>query len=92
MVEHGKDVAILLDVSITPGAGVTTDHCAHRALGRLIRARLFRPPNGSWARRQAGGRRQPDGATVLVETGSRMDDIIFEEFKGTATWSYWTAS
>jgi len=26
-------------------------------------------------------------ATALIETGSRMDDVIFEEFKGTVTWN-----
>ncbi len=27
-------------------------------------------------------------ATALTETGSKMDDVIFEEFKGTVTWNY----
>ena len=26
-------------------------------------------------------------ATALVETGSKMDDVVFEEFKGTGTWN-----
>jgi transcription termination factor Rho len=27
-------------------------------------------------------------ATALIDTGSRMDDVIFEEFKGPATWRF----
>ena len=62
LIEHGKDVVILLD-SIT----------------RLTRAYNLVIP----ARNIVHGGSLSILATVLIDTGSRMDDVIFEEFKGT---------
>jgi transcription termination factor Rho len=86
LVEHRKDVVILLD-SIT-------------RLARAYNAAM--PPSGKvlsggldsnalqWPKRFFGAARNIEHggsltimATALIETGSRMDDVIFEEFKGT---------
>ena len=86
LVEHGKDVIILLD-SITRLAR------AHNAVakdsGKLMsggfEAKAMEKPKrffGS-ARNCAEGGSLTIVATALVETGSRMDEVIFEEFKGT---------
>ena len=86
MAEHGKDVVILLD-SITrlaraynlvvPGSGRTLS-------GGLDPGALHKPKKFFGAARniEEGGS-VTILATALVETGSRMDDVIFEEFKGT---------
>jgi transcription termination factor Rho len=86
LVEHGKDVVILLD-SITrlaraynlviPSSGKTLS-------GGLDPAALYKPKKffGA-ARKMEEGGSITILATALIETGSRMDDVIFEEFKGT---------
>lgn len=85
-VEHGKDVVILLD-SITRLARAynTTTPSSGRVLsGGLDSNALQRPKRFFGAARniEEGGS-LTILATALVETGSRMDDVIFEEFKGT---------
>ncbi len=86
LVEAGKDVVILLD-SLTRFAR------AHNAVapqsgkilsGGVDAAGLYKPKKffGS-ARKIDGGGSMTIIATALTETGSRMDDVIFEEFKGT---------
>ena len=86
LVEAGKDVVILLD-SLTRFAR------AHNAIapqsgkilsGGVDAAGLHKPKRffGS-ARKIDGGGSLTIIATALTETGSRMDDVIFEEFKGT---------
>lgn len=85
-VEHGKDVVILLD-SITRLARAynTVMPASGRVLtGGLEATSLQRPKRFFGAARniEEGGSLTII-ATALVETGSRMDDIIFEEFKGT---------
>ncbi|NLD11703.1 MAG: transcription termination factor Rho [Clostridiales bacterium] len=84
--EHGKDVVILLD-SITrlaraynlviPASGRTLS-------GGLDPGALYKPKKFFGAARniEEGGS-ITILATALVDTGSRMDDVIFEEFKGT---------
>ncbi|MFH1369650.1 MAG: transcription termination factor Rho [Elusimicrobiota bacterium] len=86
LVEHGKDVIILLD-SITRLARAynTVTPSSGRVLsGGLDSNALQRPKRffGS-ARNVEEGGSLTIIATALVETGSRMDDVIFEEFKGT---------
>ncbi len=85
-VEHGKDVVILLD-SITRLARAynTVTPASGRVLtGGLEATSLQRPKRFFGAARniEEGGSLTII-ATALVETGSRMDEIIFEEFKGT---------
>ncbi len=86
LAEHGKDVVILLD-SITrlaraynmviPSSGKTLS-------GGLDPGALHKPKKFfGTARKLEQGGSVTILATALVETGSRMDDVIFEEFKGT---------
>ena len=84
--EHGKDVVILLD-SITRLArayNLTIPASGRTLSGGLDPAALFKPKNFFGAARnlEEGGSVTILG-TALVETGSRMDDMIYEEFKGT---------
>jgi len=86
LVEHGKDVIILLD-SITRLARAynLVEPSSGRTLsGGLDPAALYKPKKffGA-ARNMEEGGSITILATALVETGSRMDDMIFEEFKGT---------
>jgi len=86
LVEAGKDVVILLD-SITRLArayNTTIPHSGKILSGGVDANALHKP------KRFFGAARNIDGggsltiiATALVETGSRMDEVIFEEFKGT---------
>ena len=86
LVEMGKDVVILLD-SITRLArayNLTVPVTGRTLSGGLDPSALFKPKKFFGAARNI-----EDGgsltiiATALVETGSRMDEVIFEEFKGT---------
>ena len=86
LVEHRKDVVILLD-SITRLARAYNLTCisSGRTLsGGLDPAALHMPKKffGA-ARKMREGGSLTILATALVETGSRMDDVVFEEFKGT---------
>ncbi len=85
-VEHKKDVCILLDslTRLTRAYNTTTPSSGRTLSGGLDPAALHP------AKRFFGAARNiRDGAsltilaTVLVDTGSRMDDMIYEEFKGT---------
>jgi transcription termination factor Rho len=86
LVEHKRDVVILLD-SITRLArayNTVTPHSGRILTGGVDSTAL------QWPRRFfAAARNLEEGgsltiiATALVETGSRMDEVIFEEFKGT---------
>ncbi|MCH8935401.1 MAG: transcription termination factor Rho [Gemmatimonadetes bacterium] len=86
LVEHKRDVVILLD-SITRLArahNVVTPHSGKILSGGVDANALQKP------KRFFGAARNIDGggsltiiATALIETGSRMDEVIFEEFKGT---------
>lgn len=86
LVEHGKDVVILLD-SITRLArayNLTISPTGRTLSGGLDPGALYGPKKIFGAARNI---RQGGSltilATALIETGSRMDDVIFEEFKGT---------
>ena len=86
LVEHGRDVVILLD-SITRLArahNTVVPHSGKILSGGVDANALQRPKRffGS-ARNIDGGGSLTIIATALVETGSRMDEVIFEEFKGT---------
>lgn len=86
LVEHGKDVMILLD-SITRLArayNLTVTPSGRTLSGGLDPAALYAPKRffGA-ARNMREGGSLTILATALVETGSRMDDVVFEEFKGT---------
>lgn len=86
LVEHGKDVVILLD-SITRLArayNMVVPNSGRTLSGGLDPAALHRPKKffGA-ARKMEEGGSITILATALVETGSRMDEVIFEEFKGT---------
>ncbi|MEG0251126.1 MAG: transcription termination factor Rho [Christensenellaceae bacterium] len=86
LVEHGKDVVILLDSLtrlgraynlIVPPSGRTLS-------GGLDPASLYKPKRFFGAARNIEhGGSLTIIATALIETGSRMDEIIYEEFKGT---------
>ncbi|MGB1893440.1 MAG: transcription termination factor Rho, partial [Candidatus Latescibacterota bacterium] len=86
LIEHKRDVVILLD-SITRLArayNTVTPHSGRILTGGVDSTAL------QWPRRFfAAARNVEEGgslsiiATALVETGSRMDEVIFEEFKGT---------
>jgi transcription termination factor Rho len=86
MVESGKDVVILLD-SITRLARAYNTLQPHsgKILSGGVDANALHKPRRFFA----AARNIEDGgsltilATALVETGSRMDEVIFEEFKGT---------
>ncbi len=86
LVEHGQHVVILLD-SITRLArahNVVIPHSGKILSGGVDAMALQKPKRffGS-ARSIEGGGSLTIIATALVETGSRMDEVIFEEFKGT---------
>jgi len=86
LVEMGRDVVVLLD-SITRLArayNLTITPTGRSLSGGLDPGALFRPKRFFGAARNIeNGGSLTIIATALVETGSRMDDIIFEEFKGT---------
>ncbi len=86
LVEHGKDVVILLD-SITRLArahNLVVPPSGRTLSGGVDPAALHRPKRffGSARKLEEGGSLTII-ATALIETGSRMDDVIYEEFKGT---------
>lgn len=86
LVEHKQDVIILLD-SITRLArayNLTVQASGRTLSGGLDPAALHMPKKffGA-ARNMREGGSLTILATALVETGSRMDDVVFEEFKGT---------
>ena len=86
LVEQGQDVVILLD-SITRLArayNLTIPSSGRTLSGGLDPAALHKPNKFFGAARNIDfGGSLTILATALVETGSRMDDVIFEEFKGT---------
>ncbi len=86
LAEHGKDVIILLD-SITRLArayNLVEPSSGKILSGGLDPAALYKPKKFYGAARNLKeGGSITILATALIETGSRMDDLIFEEFKGT---------
>ncbi len=86
LVEHGKDVVILLD-SITRLARAHNTVCppSGKILSGGVDANALHRPKRFFgaARKVEAGGSLTIIATALVDTGSRMDEVIFEEFKGT---------
>jgi len=86
LVEHGRDVVILLD-SITRLARAynTVVPSSGKILTGGVDANALHRPKRFFgaARNIEGGGSLTIIATALVETGSKMDEVIFEEFKGT---------
>ena len=86
MVEYGKDVVILLDSITRLGRAYNTEvpHSGKILSGGVDATALERPKRFFGAARniEEGGS-LTILATALIETGSRMDEVIFEEFKGT---------
>jgi transcription termination factor Rho len=86
LVEHGRDVVILLD-SITRLArahNTVVPHSGKILSGGVDSNALHKPKRFFGAARnvEEGGSLTIIG-TALIDTGSRMDEVIFEEFKGT---------
>ncbi len=86
MVEYGHDVVIFLD-SVTRLARAFNSECPNsgKILSGGVDANALQKPKRFFgaARRVEEGGSLTIMATALVDTGSRMDEVIFEEFKGT---------
>ena len=86
MVEYGHDVMIFLD-SITRLARAWNSECPHsgKILSGGVDANALQRPKRFFgaARKIEEGGSLTILATALIDTGSRMDEVIFEEFKGT---------
>ena len=92
LVEQGKNVVVLLDsltkltrayqAAVTQGSRTMTNTVTPTA---LVKPKRF----FGAARNMREGGSLTVIATILVNTGSRVDDIIFEEFKGTANMTLW---
>ena len=86
LVEHGKDVMILLDsiTRLSRAYNLIVPPSGRTLSGGLDPAALYMPKKffGA-ARNMREGGSLTILATALVETGSKMDDVVFEEFKGT---------
>ncbi len=86
LVEHKKDVCILLDsiTRLTRAYNLTVPPSGRTLSGGLDPAALHMPKRffGA-ARNMREGGSLTILATALVETGSKMDDVVYEEFKGT---------
>ncbi len=86
LVEQNRDVVILLDslTRLTRASNLECDPSGRTLSGGLDPASLYFPKKFFGAARNIeNGGSLTILATALTETGSRMDDIIFEEFKGT---------
>ncbi len=91
LVEHNKDVVILVDslTRLTRANNLTVEPSGRTLSGGLDPACLHFPKKLFGAARNIeNGGSLTILATILSETGSRMDDIIFEEFKGSLTEQY----
>ncbi len=86
LVEQGKDVVILLDsiTRLTRAYNLVIPSSGRTLSGGIDPAALHKPKKFFGAARNIeNGGSLTILATALVDTGSRMDDVIFEEFKGT---------
>jgi transcription termination factor Rho len=89
LVESGRDVIILLDgITRLSRAYNLATPTSGRVLSGGIDSAALNPPRRFFAaaRNIEFGGSMTIIATALVETGSRMDEVIFEEFKGTGNW------
>lgn len=92
LVEQGQNVVILLDslTKLTRAYQATLTQGGRAMTNTVTPAALVRPKRFFGAARNTrDGGSLTVIATILVETGSRVDDIIFEEFKGTANMELW---
>jgi transcription termination factor Rho len=89
LVEAGKDVVILLDgiTRLTRAYNLGAPSSGRTLSGGIDPVALYNPKRFFGAARniEEGGS-LTILATCLVDTGSRMDDVIYEEFKGTGNW------
>ncbi|MBP7749274.1 MAG: transcription termination factor Rho [Planctomycetes bacterium] len=86
MVEYGRDVVILLDSITRLGRAYNTEapHSGRILSGGMDASALQKPKRFFGAARNVEeGGSLTILATALIDTGSRMDEVIFEEFKGT---------
>jgi len=85
LVELGKDVVILLDSITRLGRAFNHEVSTGRTLSGGLDSRAMEYPRRLFglARQCEGGGSLTIIATALIDTGSRMDQVIFEEFKGT---------
>ena len=86
LVEQGKDVVIVMDSLTRLGRAYNvTVRNSGRTLSGGVDSRTLEKPKAFFgaARKVEGGGSLTILATALIETGSRMDEVIFEEFKGT---------
>ncbi|MFN2389020.1 MAG: transcription termination factor Rho [Actinomycetota bacterium] len=89
LVEMGKDVMILLDgiTRLSRAYNLATPASGRILSGGVDSTALYPPKKFFGAARNIEfGGSLTIIATALVETGSRMDEVIFEEFKGTGNW------
>ena len=89
LVEGMKDVVILLDsiTRLTRAYNLAIPTSGRTLSGGIDPAALYPPKKFFGAARNAeGGGSLTVIATCLVDTGSRMDEVIYEEFKGTGNW------
>jgi transcription termination factor Rho len=86
LTEVGKDVVVLLDslTRLSRASNLTINASGRTLSGGLDPSALYRPRRffGAARKLEEGGSLTII-ATILIETNSRMDDAIFEEFKGT---------
>jgi len=86
LVERGRDVVVLMDSLTRLGRAYNLEtKNSGRTLSGGLDAKVLEKPKGFFgaARNVEGGGSLTIVATALVDTGSRMDQVIFEEFKGT---------
>ncbi len=86
LVEHGKDVVILMDslTRLARAYNLTIAPTGRSLSGGLDPGALYKPKKFFGAARNVrDGGSLTIVATALIDTGSRLDDVIFEEFKGT---------
>jgi transcription termination factor Rho len=86
LTEMGRDVVVLLDsiTRLSRASNLTVNPSGRTLQGGLDPAAIYRPKRFFGAARNIeNGGSLTIIASALVETGSRMDDVIFEEFKGT---------
>src|SRR5260370_3844517 len=86
LVEGGRDVVVLLDsiTRLSHAYNLAVEPSGRTLSGGLDPSALFPPKRffGAARKIEEGGSLTVI-ATALVDTGSRMDDVIYEEFKGT---------
>jgi transcription termination factor Rho len=85
MVEYGRDVVVFLDSLTRLGRAFNKTVNSGRIMSGGVDIRALQEPKKMFgaARKIEGGGSLTIIATCLIETGSRMDELIFEEFKGT---------